>query len=216
MSLIRDFGHRSASSSPRVLVVDEESVLEGSLPLFLREQGYEVTAAFYSREAWALIEQVSFDLILLDLVLPLTSGLDVLGRFKRLCPAVPVIVVTGYGDIPTAIEAIRRGARDFLPKPLDRSRLLRAMQRALARQPAEIPPVMRDLTCRERQVLSLLAEGYSDREIAEALHISMRTASNHVCNLMDKLGVKKRVRAAVLWDRYQRQQADFLTDTSQK
>ena len=73
---------------------------------------------------------------------------------------------------------------------------------ALAEETPEVPEALRGLTCREREVLALLAEGKTDPEIAEALCISIYTASTHVRNLLGKLEVKNRVQAAVLWDRY--------------
>ena len=82
---------------------------------------------------------------------------------------------------------------------------------ALGGETSEIPEALRDLTRREREVLASLVEGKTDPEIANALSISIRTVNTHVCNLLGKLGVKNRVQAAVLWDRYMREEVSGLS-----
>ncbi len=102
---------------PRVLVVDDEAVVVNSIRKTLNRKAYHIGEAFSGREALERITQESFDLVLLDMRLPDADGLDLLLEIKRLNPQQRVVIVTGYASIDSAIEAIRRGADDYMAKP---------------------------------------------------------------------------------------------------
>jgi len=145
--------------------------------------------------------------------MPGPSGVELAARLKDLQPQIEVILITAYGSLEQAVEAMRQGVFYYLAKPLRLKQVLAVVEEAWAKQQVRVQALaeetemleaLRGLSCREREVLAWLAEGKIDLEIAGALCISTRTASTHVRNLLDKLKVKNRVQAAVLWDRYTR------------
>jgi DNA-binding NtrC family response regulator len=100
-----------------ILVVDDEPTVQEALETFLRAEGYSVATAGSGKEALTRIEEQEFDLIVADLVMPGMSGLEVLERSRSIAPAVGVILITGHATVETAIEALRKGAFDYLQKP---------------------------------------------------------------------------------------------------
>lgn len=112
--------------TPSMLLVDDDAVFRERLARALRERGYEVRAAASYREALRLAQEESPEYALLDLRMPDGSGLDLLRALLALDPATRVVVLTGYGSIATAVEAIRLGAVHYLPKPADADDILRA------------------------------------------------------------------------------------------
>jgi DNA-binding response OmpR family regulator len=101
----------------RVLVVDDEAVVVNSIRKTLTRKGFVVDEAFTGAEALSWVAGHDYDLVLLDMKLPDVIGLDLLPKIKRLKPELPVVIVTGYASIDTAVEAIRRGATDYMAKP---------------------------------------------------------------------------------------------------
>ncbi len=195
---------------PRLLIADDNVDTRYILSGFLAHRGYETIVASNGEKALALAARLPLDLALLDVVMPGPSGVELAARLKDLQPQIEVILITAYGSLEQAVEAMRQGVFYYLAKPLELKRVLAvveeawAKQQALAEETPEMSEALRGLTCREREVLALLGEGRTDLEMAEALGISTHTASTHVRNLLGKLGVKNRVQAAVLWDRYTR------------
>jgi DNA-binding response OmpR family regulator len=126
-------GYWSAASeaAPRVLVVDDEPVVLNSVRKTLVRRGYVVDESFTGREALARFSGDPYQLVLLDLRLPDINGLDLLAKIKREHPNVPVVIVTGYASIESAVEAIQRGASDYLPKPFTPEELYVVAERAL-------------------------------------------------------------------------------------
>lgn len=104
-------------SKDRIMLVDDEDLIRASLALDLQEAGYEVAAAAGGEEALALFAGGAFDLVITDLLMEGMDGLELLRRLRQQAPAVGVIILTGYGALPTAIEAVRLGADDYLLKP---------------------------------------------------------------------------------------------------
>jgi DNA-binding NarL/FixJ family response regulator len=197
---------------PRILIADDDVDTRDILSGFLAHQGYETIVASNGEETLALAAKLPLDLALLDVVMPSPSGAELAARLKDFQPQIEVILITAYGSLEQAVEAMRQGIFYYLAKPLKLKQVLAVVEKAWAEQQAqalaeetpEMLEMLRGLTCREREVLALLAEGRTDPEIADALCISTHTASTHVRNLLDKLKVKNRVQAAVLWDRYTR------------
>ena len=116
--------------SVRILVVDDETQIRVLLAATLEQKGYQVQLAASSAEALAALEESDFELVLSDIVMPDSDGLALLDRVRALYPTLPVIMVTAVHDISVAIDAMRRGAFDYLLKPLERKTLLDAVQRA--------------------------------------------------------------------------------------
>jgi two-component system response regulator FixJ len=126
-------------------------------------------------------------------MMPGVNGLELLTEVKRLIPSLPVLIITGYGDIPKTIKALKEGALDLLEKPLDRKSLLSAIDTALSQSTQDHKLVAKALSKAEMKVLRLLLDGKSTKEIARLQHRSARTIEDHRCNIMHKLGVNNMV-----------------------
>ncbi len=118
-------------SSRRILVVDDEESHRLMLRAVLKEEGYQVTEAADGPEAIGAMEQESYDLVLLDLRLPAMDGIETLNEIKKISPLVPVIMMTAYASVKTAVEALKAGAFDYLTKPLDIEELKVLIEKAL-------------------------------------------------------------------------------------
>jgi two-component system response regulator FixJ len=147
--------------------------------------------------------------MLLDLQMPGMDGLELLARLSELNIELPVIVVTGHGDVPTAVKAMKAGALDFIEKPIDEAQLFTAVEAALAeKKPAarhravtRATEQMALLSPRERQVLEAIAVGRPNKLIAFDLGISVRTVEVHRAHMLDRLGVRniaEAIRIAVI------------------
>lgn len=112
-----------------LLIVDDEVAFADALAAYFRRDGYTVTTAYTAADARAAYDRVDADAVLLDVRLPDGSGLDVLDAFEPSHP--PVLVLTAYGDVPLAVDAMQRGACDFLTKPVELPALASAVRRAL-------------------------------------------------------------------------------------
>jgi two-component system response regulator FixJ len=134
--------------------------------------------------------------------MPGMNGIELLTEAKHLAPWLPVLIVTGYGDIPTAVAAVKAGALDFIEKPLETETFLRKVKSLMKRNP--VLDFMKDkpLTKNEVRILRLVIEGKSSKEISGLFHRSIRTIEVHRASIMHKLGVDNLVdlvkRAAVM------------------
>ncbi|MBC8870837.1 MAG: sigma-54-dependent Fis family transcriptional regulator [Planctomycetes bacterium] len=120
--------------SARILVVDDEEVVCRSCELLLAEEGYQVDTSQDSENGFLLAQEKPYDVILLDLKMPKIGGMDFLRRIKDVRPDVEVIMMTGYAEISTAVEAVKLGAFDYLPKPVTSDQLAVAVGKALERR----------------------------------------------------------------------------------
>src|SRR5213083_1119448 len=117
---------------PRILVIDDESGIRDSLRMTLEYEGYEFVGAATGQEGLNLVEREAFDLVLLDVKMPGMDGLDVLGRLHSMHETLPVVMISAHGTPSSAVEAIRKGAADFLEKPFESTERLRVtIQNAL-------------------------------------------------------------------------------------
>jgi two-component system response regulator FixJ len=179
-----------------VHVIDDDEGARQSLAFLLRAHAievrtYESAAAFLSAAGYR-----ERGCIVTDVRMPEISGIDLLRRLKELKVFLPAIVVTGHGDVPLAVEAMKIGAADFLEKPFDDAVLLAAVRSALDRQDsegrreaerAEIEARLAALSNRERDVLQGLVAGQANKQIAFDLGISPRTVEIYRANLMTKM-----------------------------
>jgi len=117
----------------RVLVVDDDRRMRRTLQIVVEHMGLESVAVSDAAEARAQLGAMHFDLVLTDLKMPETSGITLLEEIRLEQPKLPVILITAYGTIETAIEAMQKGASDFVLKPFDNANLERVIRRALAR-----------------------------------------------------------------------------------
>ena len=115
----------------RILVVDDDQQLANMLVIFLVKLGYQATAAYGGREGLAQFEQGDFQLVILDLKMPDMDGLEVLEAIKAADSRAVVLIITGYGTIESSVTAVKKGAYDFIPKPLNLEALELVISRAL-------------------------------------------------------------------------------------
>jgi len=178
-----------------VYIVDDDAAVRDSLALMLGLAGYR-TAVFADAEAFLTAWREPWTgCIVTDLRLPGASGLELQAEIRRRRSALPVIVITAHGDVPSARAAFRAQAVDFLEKPFDDTQLRTAIDSALALEERRLErreetQKLERLTPREREVLECAAQGLHAKEIAATLGISPRTVEVHKTRIMEKLGVR--------------------------
>ena len=199
---------------PVVYLVDDEDVVREALAWLLRSRRL-LSEGFASAEAFEdwLAQQSgpgarawpsAPSCLVLDVRMPGTSGLVLFERLaeRGLLPFLPVIFLTGHGDVPTAVAAVKRGAFDFVEKPFSNNALVDRIEEALQlsatalqarKQLAYNARALAELTDREREVMQLVIEGRPNKLIADALAISVRTVEVHRSRVFDKMNVKSAV-----------------------
>jgi two-component system response regulator FixJ len=179
-----------------VHVIDDDEAMRESLAFLfktakVKAEVYDGADSFLKR-----LPQPSGGCVVTDVRMPGMSGIDLLKRLRELKNPIPVIVITGHGDIPLAVEAMKWGASDFLEKPFDDELLLAAVRSAMADQAADqevmaqrsaIQQRLTKLSARERQVLDGLIAGHPNKTIAYDLGISPRTIEIYRANVMTKM-----------------------------
>jgi RNA polymerase sigma factor (sigma-70 family) len=183
---------------PVIFVVDDEPSIRKSLSRLIRSAGLGVET-FASAEEF--LQRVPGDepaCVLLDIQMPALNGLELQEQLARAAYSLPVIFLTGHGDIPKSVEAMKKGAIDFLTKPFDDEDLLRAIHQALERDKRErqryhvvraIQQNLETLTEREHEILRYVLTGKLNKQIADALDISEKTVKVHRGRVMEKLRV---------------------------
>jgi two-component system response regulator FixJ len=177
-----------------VHIVDDDASVRRSLERLLQVAGLKTVAHETARDFLEAAPGLSEGCILLDIRMPEIDGLEVQARLNRLGCCLPLIAMTGHGDVTTAVRAMKAGAVDFLEKPLDDEHLLGAIEKALhapraARERAAAEATVRiaRLSPRERDVLDGLVAGQSNKEIADDLGISVRTVEVHRVRMLARL-----------------------------
>jgi two-component system, LuxR family, response regulator FixJ len=179
-----------------VHVIDDDEAVRQSIEFLLRTSG--LTARTYDSASAFLdvLETIESGCIITDVRMPGISGIDLLRRLGEMQIRIPVIVITGHGDVPLAVEAMKSGAVDFLEKPFEDELLLRSVRSALNRsqenaardaERAEVEARLATLTNRERDVLGGLVAGKPNKIIAFDLAISPRTVEIYRANVMTKM-----------------------------
>ena len=184
-------------ASPTVFVVDDDESVRGSLRFLLRSAGLESLPFSSAPDFLAAYDPAQPGCLVLDVRMPGMSGLELQQELNLRGAVIPVIFITGHGDIPMAVEAMQHGAHDFLQKPFRDEDLIERVRRALAkdtraRAALEEHKVIREhldsLTPREREVLALMARGKPNKIMAHELGVSQRTVEIHRARVMDKSG----------------------------
>jgi FixJ family two-component response regulator len=187
----------------RVYIVDDDNAVRNALRMLFRTAALEAET-FSSADAF--LEEADLTrrcCVLLDIRMPGMTGTALHDELLRRGVRVPIIFITGHGDIPMAVDAMRKGAFDFIEKPFDDEQLLARVREALeqqqktagaARPEMGVVPLgsgpLADLSGRQREVLQRVLDGKPSRQIAEELDISVKTVEFHRARIMQKLGVK--------------------------
>ncbi len=201
----------------RILIVDDHAVVRIGLKTVLTNAtGFRVVGeAGTVAESITLASQIRPDVVLMDVRLPDGSGVEACRRIKADQPDVRVVMLTSYQDEEAIVGAVMAGASGYLLKQADAERLIQAIRDAAAGESSLDPRAagtlltqfrelsakqaeaeLAGLTDRERRMLALIAEGYTNRAIGEVLHLSEKTVRNHVSQLLRKLGFQRRSQAA--------------------
>ncbi len=183
-------------SDPVVWVVDDDEAMRSSLKWLIESVGMRVES-FSSANAFLDGHYPGrFGCLLLDVRMPGMSGLELLDHLSREQMLPPTIIITGHGDVPMAVRAMKTGATDFIEKPFNDEVLLDSIRRALTAeeerrigtsQVAEITDRMEHLTPREHEVMLMVTDGKSNKEIANALGVSAKTIEAHCARVMEKM-----------------------------
>jgi two-component system response regulator FixJ len=200
----------------RVYVIDDDEAMRDSLNFLLESSGFDVTLFDNAQNFLAALPTLPFGCVVSDVRMPGIDGIELLKRMKASHGSFPILVMTGHGDVPLAVEAMKLGAVDFLEKPFEDERLIAMIETAIR----EAEPVARNeavtqdivariatLSPRERQVMEGLMAGLSNKLIAREYDISPRTIEVYRANVMTKMGanslselVRLAMRAGVLKD----------------
>ncbi len=202
----------------RILIADDHTLFrEGLRSLFASLPDLEVVGeAATGEQAVTQAAALQPDVILMDIQMPGSNGIEATRRILHTTPHIGIIVVTMFEDDDSVFAAMRAGARGYILKGADQAEMLRAIRAVAsgealfsasiakrmihyfaASKPALPPEVFPELSDREREVLSLIAQGYNNTEIAARLTLSPKTVRNHVSNIFDKLQVADRAQAIV-------------------
>jgi len=206
----------------RIFLVDDHEVVRAGLrALFEVEDDLEVVGeAATAAEALARIPPTRPHLVLLDVRLPDGSGVEVCREVRSRHPEIACVMLTSYADDEALLASIMAGAAGYLLKQVHAQDLVGDVRRAAAGQSLLDPgltervvarlqdgphedPRLSQLTAQERRILNLIADGMTNRQIGDALHLAEKTVKNYVSNLLAKLGMERRTQAASLWARQQ-------------
>ncbi len=179
-----------------VYVVDDDDAVRDSLTMLFRNAGLAVRGFASARAFLDEAAPAAPACLVLDIRMPGMSGTALQDELKARAPRLPIIFITGHGNIPTAVEAVKKGAYDFIEKPFDDYQLLSQVMSALERSASGAAPATPSreqlalLSEREQEVLTLVLAGKPSRQVAEELYISSRTVEFHRARIMQKLGVR--------------------------
>ena len=187
------------TGTPIVHVVDDDASFRKAISRLLKVSGYEIAEYESATSFLRGIDNAKPGCIVLDLKMPTVGGLQLQNELSKLSQHWPIIFMTGHGDIPTSVCAIKAGAEDFLSKPVSKQTLLEAIERALVRSAAirqsqdlldSLRSLISALTPREAEVFALMVRGKLNKQIAHLLGTSERTVKAHRHMVIQKLRVK--------------------------
>jgi len=183
-------------NTPTVYIVDDDPAVCRSTAMMLQAHGLESRAYPSADEFLRTFDPSGPGCLLLDLRMPGMTGEELLRTLRQGGVLIPVIIVTGHGDVPAAVRTMRLGLVDFLQKPVDHDMLISTVREALSQDGRrrveeagrrEEQERINRLTPRERELMGFLAKGQTSKEIAAALGVSVKTVDNHRAHLLSKL-----------------------------
>lgn len=185
--------------SPCVFIIDDDDAVRDAMSMLLDTANVPYTAFASASDFFEAYDGTQRGCLVLDIRMPGISGLELQAKLNARGAVLPIIFITGHGDVPMAVEAMRQGALNFLRKPIDESELLASIQQAFEQESGlHTQKSNRDasiarfesLTQREREVFACVARGLANKAIATDLGISERTVEVHRAQVMKKLGAK--------------------------
>jgi FixJ family two-component response regulator len=191
--------NEAAVAGPIVYVIDDDDGMRRALSLLLGTVGYETLAFANASEFLAQFDPAPHSCLVLDIRMPGMSGLELQQHLNRTGSMLPVIFITGHGDVPMAVQAMKEGAFEFIQKPFRDQDLLDRINHALQQDAesrnnvarrADVVRRLETLTPRERQVMDMVAEGSANKVIAIDLKLSERTVEIHRAKVMEKMGAR--------------------------
>jgi len=194
-------------NKPQAYIVDDDEAIRDALAWLLKSRGLPCATYASAEDFLAEWTPAMSGCIVLDMRMTGMSGLDCFDQLRERQSSLPVIFLTGHGDVPLAVATLKNGAFDFFEKPLNDNELasrieeamaLHADQRAANAAVDSVKSRISSLTTRERQIMELVLAGKFNKIIADELNISMRTVEVHRANLFDKMRVKTAVELANL------------------
>jgi two-component system response regulator FixJ len=180
-----------------VFVVDDDDAVRTSLRLLLKSVGLPVETFGSAQEFLDAFDAERAGCLVLDIRMPGMSGLELQQRLNEIHAIIPIVFITGHGDVPMAVEAMQHGAVDFIQKPFRDQDLIDRINQALEKDRENraglkerdaIRRRMQQLTPREREVLNLVTQGKANKVIAGDLNVSQRTVEIHRARVMEKMG----------------------------
>lgn len=187
------------SETPITFIVDDDEAVRDALALHLELAGLAVRPCASAAEFLTVADPAQPGCAVIDIRMPGMDGLELQQEMLRRGLALPVIIITGHGDVPAAVRAFRAGAVDFLQKPFDEDLLIERVCEAHARdrtarradgEAAEIRRRLELLSPREREVMELVAQGLPNKLIARQLDIGIRTVETHRARVLEKMGAR--------------------------
>ncbi|MEZ5609874.1 MAG: response regulator [Rhodocyclaceae bacterium] len=195
----------TTDTPPLTHIVDDDEAIRDALAWLFRTRDVPCATWASAEDFLAAYQEDWRGCIVMDIRMQGMSGLDCSGALRQRGSTLPIIFITGHGDVPMAVGALKRGAFDFIEKPFDDNALVDIVQSALeedarnqARRSARVDVAARleQLTCREREVMGLILAGKFNKVIADELAISMRTVEVHRARVFEKMGVRSAVELA--------------------
>ncbi len=182
-----------------VFIVDDDEPVRGALQLLMKSVGHDAKTFATGNEFLASCGPEISGCLVLDIRMPGMSGLELQEKLHKQGVNIPIIFITGHGDVPMAVEAMKQGALEFLQKPFREQDLVDLVNQALeenenshklALQRTEIAPRIAKLTPRERQIMDMIVQGKANKVIAIDLGVSQRTVETHRTRIMRKMQAK--------------------------
>lgn len=174
----------------KIFFVDDEPGIRKAVSRTLSEIDCKVTCFSTAEECLKALMVDDCGLLITDVSMPGMNGVELLEEINKLRPQLPVLIVTGFGDIPMAVRAVKAGAIDFIEKPLDENTFLPVVEKALKLTYGIDGRGDKILTPSELRILTLICDGMSNKKIASILHRSVRTIENHRHRIMKKLNAE--------------------------
>ena len=195
---------------PKILLIEDDISFCKLLEKFLIKKAYDVTIAFSAEEARLAIKKESFDLILTDLRLPDFDGIGLMAEFKILYPEIPVILMTGYSDVNTAVKAIKNGAADYISKPFNPDEVLLVITNALKAPQVKIPIKEKKTTARNAAVDNEFVKGISVASKKLLDHIKLVSPTDMSVLIIGESGTGKEIIAKSIHQQSHRKSNNFI------